>query len=65
MADIIRFDDYITAHVLKRQIVNNIDFRNIIGQKLLLELDGGFEYGINPKPIQGGLKPEPDKPDFE
>lgn len=64
MAKIILFDDYIDAHTLKRQMVNNIDFYNVIGQRLLMELNGGFEYGIQ-EVIQGGIKPEPDKPDFD
>ena len=53
MAQIILFDDYIDAHTLKRQLLNSIDFRNIVGQKLLMELDGGFEYG-NLTLIKGG-----------
>lgn len=55
MAEIILFDDYIDAHTLKRQMINNIDFRNIFGQRLLMELNGGFEYGIIKPSIKGGL----------
>jgi hypothetical protein len=55
MAKVILFDDYIDSHTLKRQMVNNIDLRNMFGQRLLMELQGGFEYGIIKPAIKGGL----------
>jgi hypothetical protein len=55
MAKVILFDDYIDAHTVKRQMVNNIDFRNMFGQRLLMALNGGFEYGIQQPTIKGGL----------
>jgi hypothetical protein len=68
MAKIILFDDYIDAHTLKRQMVNNIDFYNVFGQRLLMELYGGFEYG-NLTLIKGGrygeLPRADDRADFE
>lgn len=45
MCKVIMFDDYIDAHTLKRQMVNDIDLRNKSGQAELMLVDGGFEYG--------------------
>lgn len=54
MGKVILFDDYIDAHTLKRQIVRNIDFKNILLVRLEMELNGGFEYGIQKPSIKGG-----------